>query len=297
MLIETEQTLFFSSNENLGAQNKDLNGSRFQVRLDRPVSIPPSAVDVSIECSSANIWYTSPNIAEEYGNNKLHLRFYQDPGFSISADVVLTIPDGLYGGDTLNAVVQRLISNTVIPYLIQPDPQEYFSPSSIRIYESPAEQKLVIELSKFLGINTDPLAENNVAYTLGFTTDVFGQFTGRGQKFVADEIAKLNRINSYLLHSDIVQDGISINSSYDSILTEIQLDVGPGELITFRPYHPYKISGRHLKHGPRDLITFYLTDEQNRPIDTFGEDFSFTIVIKYKLREHSAMLNINVPHV
>jgi len=283
-VIETQETFFFSSDKTIGAQNRDLNGSRFQVRLNKPISVPPTAMDVSIECIAANIWYTSPNVAAEYENNRLHLVYNSTP-------VVITIEDGLYDSASLDALVQRAIQKIPIP-----GGTGNFASSSIKIFENPATQRIVIELAAGLGIDTAlGLGKNNIASTLGFTVDVVATVTG--ETFEADRVAKLNRINAYLLHTDLVQDGISINSTYDSILTEIQLTTGVGGLINYRPFIPYKVSGKHLKYGNKDLLTFYLTDEQNRPIDTFGENYSFTIVIKYKLREHSSMLKINVPHL
>lgn len=283
-IIGTEETFFFSSDTELGAQNKDLDGSRFQIRLNKSISIPPSAMDVSIECIAANIWYTSPNISDEYKNNRMHLVFN-------STVFYLTIPDGLYGSDTLNATIQREISKQPVP-----GGSGNFAGSSIVIYENPATQRVVIGLASGLQLITSDLpGKQNVAPTLGFTIDVISTYTG--ESFEGDEVAKLNRINAYLLHTDLVQDGISINSQYDSILTEVQLNVDPGSLLSYRPFIPYSVSGKHLKYGTKDLLTFYLTDEKNRPVNTFGENYSFTIVIKYKMRENSSMLHINVPHI
>lgn len=285
-LVETELTYFFSSSESLGATNKDLNGSRFQVRLNKPIAVPPAAVDVSIECVAANIWYNSPNVAAEFGNNTFHFEYASVP-FSF------VLPDGLYGSDTLNQIIQRNLAQTDNPL------GGKFSPTSIVISENVATQRVVISLADGMTIRTDPAFSNNIAATLGFTHDIHTNLisTFTGHSFEGDEVAQLNRINSYLLHTDLVHDGISINNSYDSILSEMQLTVPPGSLLTYRPYLPYKVSGKHLKFGTKDNLTFYLTDEQNRPIDTFGENYSFTLVIRYKVKEHATMMQINNPHL
>ena len=150
-------------------------------------------------------------------------------------------------------------------------------------------------MAQCLQLSTSDALPENVAKTLGFTTDILATFTGEG--FLGDSIAQLNRINSFLIHTDLVHDGLSINSSYDSILTDIQLTVSPGSLLTYRPYIPYRVTGKHLKYGTKDLITFRLTDEQNRHIDTFGEEWSLTIIIRYKIHDHTSMLQLNAPHV
>ena len=82
---------------------------------------------------------------------------------------------------------------------------------------------------------------------------------------------------------------------FNVFMTEIQLSVSPGKLLTYRPYLPYKIDGNHLKYGSKKLITFFLTDEQNRPIDTFGENYSFAVVIKYKVETHTTNLQGYTP--
>ena len=104
-LIKKEISYFFSSATALGATNKDRNGSRFQIAMQNIANVPQAAVDVSIEVTSANIWHTSPNIAPEWGNNKMYLvhnpvlppntiEILPDPNDFL---IVLTIPKGLYG--------------------------------------------------------------------------------------------------------------------------------------------------------------------------------------------------------
>ena len=133
-LVQTEQTLFFSSSEALGAQNIDLDGSRFQVRLDAPISVPPGAVDVTIECVAANIWFVSPNISEEIGNNKLYM------SYNLLNIPVFTLPDGLYGADSLNLTIKRWLKSQGIP-----GGSGRFGEDAIKITADIATQKLVFE--------------------------------------------------------------------------------------------------------------------------------------------------------
>ena len=84
MYINHEDSFFFSSNDDpttLGpALNKDLNGSRFQVRMEPPISVPTDAQSVTIECVNANILHVTPNIAAEYGNNTMYVEYDYDDG-------------------------------------------------------------------------------------------------------------------------------------------------------------------------------------------------------------------------
>jgi hypothetical protein len=293
-LIDVENTYFFSSAESLGAQNRTADGSKFQVLLDKEIQVPPSAIDCTIECRSANIWFTSPNIAAEYNNNKLHLE-YNGVQFS------LTVPDGLYSVSELNCTIQRLIANEYIPLTPGP-PVVYnvvrFASNSISLSTVLSRQRILLKLIAGLGVLTDPALPDNIASVLGFTSPSSFPIPGNNNRtaiydgafFEAENVAQLNRINSYLLHGDIVNQGLSINNTYATIIAEIQLSVQPGKLLTYRPFLPYKIDGNHLKFGPKTLLTFYITDEQNRPIDTFGENYSFSIVVKYKVEAHTTGL-------
>ena len=69
-LIKKSVSDFFSSSEALGAVNKDRNGSRFQIPLQNIIVVPKAAVDVTLEVTSANIWFF-PNISPEWKNNHL----------------------------------------------------------------------------------------------------------------------------------------------------------------------------------------------------------------------------------
>jgi hypothetical protein len=118
-----------------------------------------------------------------------------------------------------------------------------------------------------------------------------------GEKFIADQVASLNKINSFLLHGDILRGGITVNGRRANIMTEVQITAKPGKLINFRPFNPYKLDGSHLKHGVNDLLTFWLTNELNLPIDTFGEDYTFSITISYMIDPNHTMSTIRPPSV
>lgn len=284
-LVLKEDTHFFSSSTDLGAINKDNNGSRFSVSMRKPISVPKGAVDVKLECISANIWFTTPNIEDIYNNNHVYL-FYDD-GLGNTGTFDLEIPKGLYSISQLNTTIQTLLSQEQIP-----GSTNRFPCNSIVFSGNTATQRVTISLLQnlvFITDNNDPLYPNNIAYTLGFDGPNPLVATFSGQTFTAQSVARLNRINSYLLHSDIVKNGISVNSKQANILTEIQLDVQPGKLLTYRPYLPYKLDGNHLIESDRDLLTFWLTNEKNEYVDTNGEDFSFSLIVSYKINTDHIM--------
>ena len=69
MLLEYSQTLILSSDSVTGATNVSRDGDRFDVYLNDPITIPKNAVNCTVECVKAQVWYVSPNISAEIGNN------------------------------------------------------------------------------------------------------------------------------------------------------------------------------------------------------------------------------------
>ena len=91
----------------------------------------------------------------------------------------------------------------------------------------------------------------------------------------------LTPINSFLLHSDLVERGLAVNNGIANILTE--MSGPPGSFLTYRPYLPYKLDGNHLKFSSRSTLKFDITNDKNRSIDMFGEAYSFSVVVKRKI--------------
>lgn len=278
-LIEKENTYFFTSADSQLNKSgyKDLNGSRFSVKLNNEISVPRSAVDVTIECVSANIWFTQPNISAELQNDKLW--FYYE-GVLIS----ITLDKGLYSVSEINESVRRKISQLDMPG----EPGQKFPEDSIAFRGNNSTQKVELRLIKGLWFLPGPEYENNMAGFLGFTeenntAEFESSATFDGQLYISAGYPMINQINSFLLHGDIVKGGLQINNYTANIIAEIQLSAQAGTQINYLPYHPFKIDANHLKQGSVDKVTFWLTDEQNRQLDMSGENFSFTLVIKYKI--------------
>jgi hypothetical protein len=291
-LIEIQKTYFFNSSPILGAFNRSADGSKFEVLLSKEIVVPPTAVDCTIECRSANIWFTSPNIAAEYNNNILYLTYN-------GVDFEIIIPDGLYNVVELNSTVQRIISDLYIPLGGGVFDVFRFKPNTISFGAIRSQQRVLLRMNAGLEFRTDSNLINSVASVLGFTSTPGSPpliATYDGDFFEAENVARLNRINSYLLHADIANEGLSVNNSYSNILTEIQLNnLGIGELLIYNPFLPYKLNGNHLKYGSKSLLAFRLTNELNEPIDTFGEDYSFSMTISYRIESHTSMIDTAIP--
>ena len=101
--------------------------------------------------------------------------------------------------------------------------------------------------------------------------------------FTADRIAAFNRVNYILVHSDLVPRGIRYNGSFYQIVAQVLVDVNPGQQIVFAPFNPPICDGANLVGAQRSTAEFWLTDDDNNPIDTFGENWSARLVFKYKV--------------
>ncbi len=106
VILDREESYFFTTGA-LSGPNATISadGSRLDISLDTPIAIPSGSIDTSIEVQSASIWNTSPNISVAKGNNLF------DYIVATVAQPQLTIPDGLYSIDTLNAELQRQFVN------------------------------------------------------------------------------------------------------------------------------------------------------------------------------------------
>jgi hypothetical protein len=66
-------------------------------------------------------------------------------------------------------------------------------------------------------------------------------------------------------------------------MTIVYIDRPPGSQINFQPQQPQLIDASELIGGSRTNFTFRLTNERFEPLDTFGEFWSFVIVIRFWL--------------
>ncbi len=99
-----------------------------------------------------------------------------------------------------------------------------------------------------------------------------------------DVTAAFNRVNNFIIKSDIISDGISVNAINDSIIADVLITSEPGDQIVFTPFHPPKANADELIGHRKNYISFRLTDQVGRPVETMSENWSFTVVLKYVLK-------------
>lgn len=276
-IIERSQSYIFSSSTTNDAVAIGALGNKFQIQLLDPISIPRDAIYATAEITQAQIWNTSPNVAVLFTNN----HFYINDGVSGLLDI--TIPDGLYGLTELEATLQREFVNLGLA-------QDLISLSG-----NSATNTVVITFN-YIGTTVDFTPVNSVREVLGFAS-VTLLSTFIGESITGANVAEFNRVNSYLIKSNLLGSGIPLNKIGSGILSNIQIDVPPGSQITAQPQHPIKSVADELIGMSKQNLIFTLLDQLQRDVSTAGETWSFTLVLKYYQWASSQKSNTFIPGI
>jgi hypothetical protein len=265
VIVDKQICYTFSSNTSTGAQNIQNNGASFSVALNSPIYIPKGTVDCTVEVLQAAVWNTSPNIAAEFGNNRLRFTY---------AEVIydFIIPDGLYGLKDLNTTISRLFANAGLPsnlFLLSGDQ---------------STQKTVITYT-LAGVRIDFDITDSIRTVLGFDARLSpaGADSVAGQNDTSDSTAVFNRINSFFVRSSMVNNGLPLNNVGSGIIAAIPITAPPGSQINYAPTIPIPVDASNLPGNSLQFISFDLLDQDLRYVNTVGEYYSVTLAIKYKI--------------
>ena len=274
--IQIEESLLASSG--VGASNISADGSSFTIQLEDGFSIPQEAMNCTLEVQEATVWWTVPNIISGV-NDKLYI-VAPDVGNVLTA-YVITLSQGLYDQPALNGAVQRELESQGAK--IDPEPV-------ISINADDATQKIIIRFA-FVGTQVDFTQADTFRVILGFPSVVVGPNAVAPQNYLAASVAQFNQINYFLIHSDLISRGIRFNNTYNQTISQVLIDVSPGSQITSRPFNPAKVDANEMVGQRRTRLRFWLTDDQDRQVNTNGEIFSCRVVIKYQMDMRKKMLS------
>lgn len=255
-LVPHTFALLCNSDGATGAKNKSDDGSEFTVQLNRPIQIPAAAVSCTVEVQSASIWNSALNISADIGNNILTLN-----------TLTMTIDDGQYSIALLQAAIARWLAT------------QGLERTRIVLSGDYATQKVNITF-EVASDSLDFTVANSVNGILGFDARVV-----QGSEIVAtgDNNAAFNRINSFLIQSDLISGGIPVNNDSNGILANVQIDQPPGSQVNYAPRHPTKCDATELVGQYKNAFVVRLRDQLVRPVDTNGENFTCLLVFKYFL--------------
>ncbi len=256
--------LIVDSDINAGAINKSTDGSTFEVELDDPITIPADAVNVQVEVQEATIWWVIPNIILDTNDT-----FSLDDGLG-GGPYVVTIAQGLYDLSGLQQAVESALVTAGS------------APGQFTFIPDNATQKVIIRLNA-IGVTVDFTVADTFHVILGFlATDVLGPTIVAQTDFTATNTAAFNTIDYFLIHSDIVPQGIRTNNSYNQTIAQVLIDTPPGSQIVSRPFNPPKSEAQNLIGALRRRLKFWLTTQDGVSlVDTNNENWSARVVISY----------------
>ena len=246
-------------------QQVSSDGSVFQIRFADNLSIPKTANDVTLRVEAATIWWSIPNIIQGV-NDTLYIT---GPSISdVVTNYVVVIPSGLYDLSGLEQAIQRSLENQGAK--IDPSPLISLTPDD-------APQRVEVRLN-YVSVVVN-FAANSPYTMLGFAV---GSILSRPPtKWVAPNVAKFNTVNYFLLHTNLVTQGIRFNGDYNQTIAQVLIDVAPGSQINYNPYNPPKVPAQELAGQLHGTARFWLTDDKNRAVNTNGEAWSLRIVVSY----------------
>lgn len=259
-----EIPLIVDSDEKAGAINKSADGSTFEIELDDPITIPANAINVHVQVQEATIWWVIPNIITDVNDT-------------------FSLDDGLGGGPYVIQIAQGLYNLSGLQQAIESALVTAGSASGQFTFLSDnATQKVIIRLNA-IGVTVDFTVADTFHIILGFLgTDILGP-TGVAQTdFTATNTAAFNTIDYFLIHSDIVPQGIRTNNSYNQTIAQVLIDTSPGSQIVSRPFNPPKVEAQNLIGALRRRLKFWLTTQDGVTlVDTNNENWSARVIISY----------------
>lgn len=264
-LLDRSQSFIFNSDPASGASNVSADGSQFSVTLNSPIKIPKDALDCTVGVLQSAVWNTSYNIAASFGNNAFRFTTLSAPANTYS----IVIPDGLYSVAGLNSYLSSQFVNLTLPANL------------ITIGGNTATQKSIVTFLTS-GDSIDFTVQNSVRGILGFGAVVITA-PSANYSFFSPNTAQFNRVNNFIIASNLVSAGIPVNSISRGVIATIPINVAPGSQINYSPTNVIWFDAGDLIGTQRSNLQFSLLDQDLRNAPTGGNNYSFTIMIRYHL--------------
>jgi len=296
-MLKAQQDFVFSSNPANGAVNVTSKGDRFEIIMNPPLLIPLDAENVQVSVPQATVWYNTPNMFA--ASNSFALQCYHpnhnNPSFLLQ--LLIVMPPGMYAGiDQVNDTFRQELETATqaLSFTDATYSWEGFElPVSFAI--DPITGKTLVQFRENPIPNPAGPAssvnfavENSIAPFLGFesgatlTSINLVNSANNVLEFLAPNAAKINSVNSYFIHTDLVTTGISVNGSAKQVVSQIPILVsGLGQQIKYLPPVPSVSQAPFLAGNTKTSILCWLTNEANEPVDTQGEYWDFRLRITY----------------
>jgi hypothetical protein len=254
-----------NSSVSLGASRRSTDGSKFEIQLESSFEIPSNAVNITVEVDKAVIWYNSPNITTSVNDRFV---VYAENSSSIEVKYDVRIPQGLYDVTSLSLSIHRAV--LALGYSGSP---------LITLTGDQSIQKIILTANNST-VRVDFTEANTFRTMIGFNSSTLTA-TSSTHHFQADNVAKFDVLNYYLIHTDLISHGIRINREFNQTIAQVLIDSSVGSQIRYVPANPIRIEANDLAGSSRTNLRFWLTSDTNEAVNTQGEDWSFHLVIRY----------------
>ena len=270
-------TITASSSADSGATNIQYGGGYFEVQLDgEGLGIPKDAEGVEVAVTNATVWFNTSNIIEGV-NDTIYV--FGDNTSAGTELFTVKIAEGLYGVEELNASILLKLEALGARTL---DGVGNYLPL-ISLSGDNATQKIILRFN-YTNVYVDFSLPTTFREIIGFDALQYGAYAGAPLSILAPNVAAFDRVNYYLIHSNLVSKGIRFNNQFNQTIGRVLIDVPPNKEIVSAPFNPPKSHADNLSGSSLRLLRFWLTDDKQRYVNTRGESFPWTaeITITYK---------------
>ena len=219
------QTYFFSSDPANEALNVSSDGRKFSVQLSAPISVPAGSRACELAVITGAIWNTTPTVGPGLGpagvdDNKFSYTTSVAPAGTYS----ITFPTGQYSLTAIGQYLATQFKNNGHPTnLFVLGGQEATGLASVTILTNG-------DTVRFEQVGT-------IGSILGFPAAAVTA-TSAEQTIFGSTQAQLDRVNTYLISTDLIQGGIPTNASATGLIAAIPINVRPGSLINYQAIIP-----------------------------------------------------------
>jgi hypothetical protein len=257
MLVPNTISLIVSTQD---ADYVSPNGDRFTINLADPLVIPRDAINIQLLVPEVTLYNDSSNIVTNV-NDRFILTYLTVPYTYI-------YPESTYDFDTFKLYTEQLTLGFGLPV------------TAINFNYS-AISKRVSVYSDVPNSILDFTIAGSIGPTLGFGLILINPVSNNPLlPTQAANIPLFNTINYYLVHSDLVNRGIRVNQNYTQTISNVLINAAPNDQIQYQPFNPPSTPVYELAGVSKDSMTFWVTDDQNRPIKT-AEDWGLRVLITF----------------
>lgn len=267
-----EIPLFLSSDtgESSNIINKSTDGSKFSVIFNSPLQIPENAKNIKTYVNNFKFWYSFKNVSSGKLNNKIYITATAN-ATNDNQYTEITIEDGLYSDTALSGAISYALTRASLPSdAIVINGEE--STGKIIITVKTGYQvyfKSTTKLNELLGFNSGQKVPS--------LTIASSNYVERGPN-----VAQFSSFSNVLLHASYVSKSLYNGRSSD-VLCAVSPSVGVGEQMSYEPKNLIKIPCPNLVGVSLNDVTISITDQNNKSLDTNGENFYCVLMIEYTI--------------